>query len=165
MGKRRNIPIEQKIANGNPGKRPEDVDRTRYPQPAYVMPPMPEWLTEEAQKKWEQLGPILARNKLITEADGEAFGQFCEAWCRYVAAELQLRNEELTTFNASGSPIVNPTLKVIALEREACFKFMMNFGMTPAARVRVKGEPGTYGQPKSKWEEFMEGRVVAGGKK
>lgn len=53
-----------------------DRDRVQIVEPA-AMPVMPDWLTAEGQEVWlDDLGRVQA-NRLVTERDSTAFGNYC----------------------------------------------------------------------------------------
>lgn len=167
MKGRKPIPQETKIAHGNPGKRPEDVDRSTQPQPARVMPKPPAYLSLLARSEWERMTDLLFRNKLLTEIDGEALALYCQSWARMVDAEKKFADggSRFTIIQASGNEVKNPLLAVIEHERETIVKLLREFGMTPAARCRVKGPPGTFeGSDDDKWAAFAKRRTIQGGK-
>ncbi len=40
----------------------------------------PEWLSERAQAKWNELAPMLASNGLLTECDLDTLALYCVTW-------------------------------------------------------------------------------------
>lgn len=157
------VPTHQKIAEGNPGKRPEDVDLTREAQPDFVIPDPPEWLCEVGAAEWHKTSRLLLKNKLCTEVDGQALATYCQAWAKMVKGELQIQKEELVVIGGTGGPIKNPLVAVIASQVEICLKFWNAFGMTPAARARIKFPPGTFKPAENPWEKFKKNALRKGG--
>ena len=64
-------------------------------------------------------------------------------------AERELRKGEMILFTLKGYPILNPLLSVINTNLSQMKGFLVEFGMTPASRTRVKGIP-----PAEKANEF-----------
>jgi len=159
-------PTQQTIAMGNPGHR--SLDLSVQSQPNFVEPPKPSWLSEKAGIEWDRISPVLVRNKLLTEADGEPFGFFCTAVARLAEAEIEMRNESLVIETLHGGKMKNPLLNVIKECGAEIFKYSLQFGLTPAARTKIKFEkgtfPGAYGwkDPKEREkEEFKEAQKRA----
>lgn len=153
-------PTQMKLAKGNPGKRKEEIDLTTEAQPIYGLPEKPSHISEEGIEQWDRLGPILEANKLITIADGETFATLCENLARRSAAEIQMQKEEMIITNAAGTPIINPLLNLISKLNDTLYKYFLQFGMTPAARAKIRFAPGTFpegdqgGKKESDLEKF-----------
>ena len=77
---------------------------------------------------------------LLTTVDRAALAAYCSAWSRWVAPARVLH---IQTFGAvikspkSNFPIQNPFLGVSNTAVDQMRKFLIEFGMTPAPRVRV----------------------------
>jgi len=63
-------PTAIKILEGNPGKRPLNLNE---PKPLQIAPECPDWLLDEAKKEWKRLAPELERLGLLTILDMAAF--------------------------------------------------------------------------------------------
>jgi P27 family predicted phage terminase small subunit len=162
------IPTQKKIAAGNPGKRAADVDLSREAQPKVKIPNMPDWLEPEAQKEWKILSSFLVKNKLVTEVDGHALATLCQAWATMVEAQKKMSEEELILIGANGGPVKNPLLSIIKSQGEVVLKLLLQFGLTPAARAKIKFPKGTFtpgdpddegeGSEQSEWKKFARDR-------
>lgn len=168
------IPTQIKIAAGNPGKRAEDVDLTTEAQPEIMEPPLPDSLEgdEEAIKFWNRTVKNLVENKLCTIVDGDALGILALAWSRMIRAQNQMKGETLVVYGVKGGRMKNPLLAIIAQEADTVQKGLIQFGMTPAARSRIKFPKGTFpaggaGDKKKpvSWNEFRKGARIEGGRK
>ena len=102
MGRRGPAPIPTaiRIMEGNPGKRPLTG---REPQPAAgVEPRCPDHLDKDARKEWRRLVPILLRMRVLTEADGYALANLCQAYSTMAKAQRKLNETGLLLKTPSG---------------------------------------------------------------
>jgi P27 family predicted phage terminase small subunit len=127
-------PTELKLIAGNPGKKALPKGE---PKPKVEMPSMPKHLSTEARVEWERLGPVLVRLKLLTRLDRAAFAGYCQSWARHVEAEEQMARASPMAFTNTGYPILNPWYTISKQSLEQCHKFLLEFGLTPAARTRI----------------------------
>lgn len=67
-------PTALKILQGNPGKRP--LPRNE-PKP-HGKAEQPDWLTAGGRSVWEQYAPVVEGMGLLTDADADVFGRWCE---------------------------------------------------------------------------------------
>jgi phage terminase small subunit len=65
-----------RVLEGNPAKRALPADE---PKPLGCAPDMPRYLDSEARREWKRLVPILLAMRVLTEADGVALGNLCQA--------------------------------------------------------------------------------------
>lgn len=145
MKGRKPVPTALKILRGNPGRRALTVGE---PKPrsddAY---PAPEWLDEEARAEWARLEPELVKIGLLTRADLPAFAAYCA---------------EVGTFQSAARELAHPTRKLSGGRRNLLLGFRRKasqemrrwaaeFGLTPAARVRLKSEPPPPEDPLAKY--------------
>jgi P27 family predicted phage terminase small subunit len=158
-------PTAMKIAKGNPGKRSEDIDLTREAQPDLAMPEMPDFLDQYAKEEWDRIASVLLKNKLLTVIDGQALGVYCQAWSRMKQAEMALETEKYVVIGGTGGPIKNPLIAIINQQAEIVFKFLLQFGMTPSARAKIKFPKGSFGEDESEWEKFKKKSLIKNGPK
>jgi len=90
-----------------------------------------------AQEKWEEIGPMLYKLGLLTEADFEAFRALCTFYALYEEARL------------AGS--VTPMLR----HWDKYYRMLCEFGMTPASRTKIDSTPG--GDTATPLEELLSG--------
>ena len=77
-------PTALKLLEGNPGKRPLNVDE---PKPKKQAPSCPSWLEPEAKKEWKRMAKTLESIGILTEIDKAAFSGYCQAYARWREAE------------------------------------------------------------------------------
>ena len=124
-----------RIIDGNPGKRPLNG---REPQPAAVEPHCPEHLDKDARKEWRRLVPILLRMRVLTEADGYALANLCQAYSTMAKAQRKLNDTGLLLKTPSGYVQQSPLLSVVNTCVETITKLCREFGLTPASRSRLQ---------------------------
>ena len=81
-------PTELEILEGRPGHRP--INRNE-PKPRSGAPRCPDHLDERAKKQWKHLAPMLCRLRVLTEADGMALANLCQAYSTMARAQEKLK--------------------------------------------------------------------------
>jgi len=138
MAGRRPTPTHLKIVAGNPGKRA--LNKTE-PKPRREIPSCPAHLADSGKVAWGRLSLILDRMGVMTEADSAALERLCDCYtdileCR-VLIERDGRTYSVTT--QSGDTLIKANPAVAQLRAaDAQFKsYLVEFGLTPAARSKV----------------------------
>ena len=138
MAGRRPTPTHLKIVAGNPGKRA--LNKTE-PKPRREIPSCPAHLADSGKVAWGRLSLILDRMGVMTEADGAALERLCDCYtdileCR-ILIERDGRTYSVTT--QSGDTLIKANPAVAQLRAaDAQFKsYLVEFGLTPAARSKV----------------------------
>jgi len=127
-------PTAFEILEGRPGHRP--LNRNE-PKPRGDAPKCPDHLHEKARKEWRRIVPILEALRLIALIDRAAIAAYCQSYGRWIEAEQKLAETSLVIKTKSGNVIENPYYSIAKRERELMHKFLIEFGMTPAARTRL----------------------------
>lgn len=132
-------PTALKLLTGNPGRR--RINKAE-PKPAAKIPDCPPFLDANARAEWERIVPELARLKLLTLVDRAALAAYCVNWSRWQKAEEKLRKSGLTFVTKStGMARRRPEVAIAADSMKLMKAFLIEFGLTPAARSRVTAEP------------------------
>jgi len=139
MGKRgpRPVPTELKIVRGTAKSR-----RKTEPAPPADGIVMPGHLGQVAQSKWRELLPMLQAVKVMTRADVEALGRYCDTWEWWLATRAKLKAEGDTY------PILNDKgeVKYVAQRPEVSIAHKLavqlrqleqDFGLNPSARTAL----------------------------
>lgn len=150
---RRPLPTKVKKLRGNAGKRKlNDAE----PKPALGEPEMPLGLSAAAKEEWRAIVPQLLRLGVLSKIDGKALGGYCAAYARWLAAEFDVAKYGLTI----EEPVIDATTGkqrklrgrfVVRLKKNPAIStsndamkmmksFLIEFGMTPAARTRLRME-------------------------
>lgn len=136
-------PVELKILQGNPGKRPIPDD---IPQPGklYEIPEPPKYheLDAVAIEIWNDLAPKLTRTRILTDHDLNTLAHYCTASSICIMAKkkitehtliLTFKNEDGTLKHAQKSPF-------ITVYREALddvIRLGAQLGLSPSERARL----------------------------
>lgn len=139
MRGRKPKPTAIKKACGNPGHRPLNEKEPEAPKRA---PKCPDWLDAEAKQEWKRFTRNLAEMRILSEADGPAIAAYCQAWSRWVAAEKEIIRVGPLVKGTKGVIVTNPLIHVANKAREHMVKLLVEFGMTPSSRSRIKVEDG-----------------------
>ena len=133
---RRPKPTLLKMLDGNPGKRPlNDAE----PPALAGDPECPEWLDEEAKAEWDRIVPDLREMGLLSRADRPALAAYCTAWSRWVMAEAQVKKFGVIVKSPEkGFPMKSPYLSIADQSMETMRKMMVEFGLTPSSRSRIR---------------------------
>ena len=106
------------------------------------------------------MGKRLLALGLVTEIDGAALAAYCQTWARWLDAEQQIsqRGTVWKLTNTHGQPYIiqSPYLQVANKALEQMMRFLVEFGMSPASRSRVRATPPG-GVEEDPLEEFLRG--------
>ena len=153
-------PAALKALEGNPGKRA--LDLSAGVNPRVEVPSVPRHLGKEARKEWARITPILEELGLISGLDRAALALYCQAVGRLSELETafngmvsRLVDEGADYADAvyRASYAVTPSgyaqqsviVQLIGKHREQLNRYLMHFGLSPAARGRVQAS--NYVQP------------------
>jgi len=152
MRGRKPRPTVLKLIEGNPGKRPLNHWEPLLP---VDIPDCPEFLNAEARAEWDRTSQVLADMGLLTLADRSALAAYCVAYSRWVEAEGQVaRFGTIVKSPHKGFPMKSPYLTVADQALEAMRKLMVEFGLTPPSRSRIRLPDG--GQAADEFDAFVE---------
>lgn len=142
MAGRRPKPTVLKLVEGNPGKR---AINKREPKPRREIPSCPAHLDDSGKVAWGRLSVLLDRMGVLTEADGFALERLCDCYtdileCRQLIAE---NGRTYTVATQTGEILIKGNPAVAQLRAaDAQFKsYLIEFGLTPAARSKVNVDP------------------------
>ncbi|CRL66295.1 Phage terminase, small subunit [Proteus vulgaris] len=132
-----------KVVTGNPGKRKLN---DKEPQPKREIPSPPEHLTDWGKMAWAKLTLLLDGMGVLTVADTLALERLCDIY----ADILQLRDtiaiegRTYTTKTQLGDFLIkaNPAVAMLADADRRFKSYLVEFGLTPAARSKVKMDGG-----------------------
>lgn len=118
-------------------------------KPKFTAPDCPEHIQGNARAEWLRIVVFLEKYKLVTDIDTAALALYCGAYGRWQDAEKRMREmkadggDGLIIESPNGYPIQNPYLAIANRAMEDCYKYLQQFGLSPAARTRVT--PGVNG--------------------
>lgn len=168
-------PHALKVLEGNPGKRALDISGGINPR--IEIPSPPAHLSKEAKKEWKRITPLLEELGLISKLDRAALGLYCQVAGRLAELETAF-NGQIALLVAKGidyadavyqvSHAVTPSgyaqqsvmVQLIKSHREQLHRYLMHFGLSPAARGRVMAS--NYVDPTLPLPGFESGQPVSG---
>jgi P27 family predicted phage terminase small subunit len=146
MRGRRPKPTAIRTLEGNPGKRPMN---RREPKPVRAIPTCPSHLSATAKAEWKRIAGQLHVLGVLSQLDRAALAAFCQAYGRWVEAELKLKETPTLIKMPSGYVQQNPWMQVANKQLELMHKYLSEFGLSPASRSRVTAMPSLQSDP---WE-------------
>lgn len=154
-------PTALKVLQGNPGKRA--LNLSDGVNPRVEIPSPPKHLAPAARKEWKRITPILEELGLISGLDRAALGLYCQCVGRLEELELaftgqvkRLQADEGMEYAdavyrasyavaKSGYAQQSVIVQLIRSQRHEVHRYLMHFGLSPAARARV--QPSNYVDP------------------
>jgi P27 family predicted phage terminase small subunit len=162
MGQRGPLPqpTALKVLNGNPGKRA--LNLADGVNPRVEIPPAPKHLSPEARKEWKRVTPILEELGLISGLDRAALGMYCQCVGRLAELETAFNGKvkllqeqksldyadavyQVSMSTHKGYSQQSVIVQLIRSTRHEVHRYLMHFGLSPAARARV--QPSNYVDP------------------
>ncbi len=128
-------PTALKLLDGNPGNKPLPKNE---PEPFVALPPTPTWMTLRAKREYRRVGALLLQSQMVTVLDGFALAMVASSYATWVEAEIALQEHGLLVKGRDGAPSVNPFRKVANEAYDRTRQMLVEFGMTPSSRARVK---------------------------
>lgn len=142
MAGRRPTPSALKLVTGNPGKRPLNK---KEPKPRTRTPVCPPHLDAKGKAVWKKLCAILKRMGVLTEADGLALERLCDCYSDILQCRdlVEQAGRTYTTIDQNSNTLIKSNPAVAQLRAaDAQFKsYLVEFGLTPAARSKVNVDP------------------------
>jgi len=162
MAGRRPKPTALKELQGNPGHRPLNDKELAAPKGE---PEMPKGMLPAARREWKRIVPILIKLGVLSQIDGKALAAYCDTYAHWEMARkdidkygLVVEEPVLDKFNnpicigaIPGVPPepgaqylvklkANPAVSNYALFAKLMKSFLIEFGLTPASRAKLKVE-------------------------
>lgn len=100
----------------------------------------PEDLRSEARIVWDRVVDSLGQTGVLTAADRDILRLYCEAYVRYVEAESMLAKTGPLLKGRGGEYVKSPLHQIVRDNADSVKKYARELGLTPAARVGLKGE-------------------------
>jgi P27 family predicted phage terminase small subunit len=137
---------------GDPHKRRRHESE---PTPPADRPACPQHLDEIARQEWDFITAQLDQMGLLSAADKTALELYCQAYARYRRAEAVVaKYGEVIVAPETKYPMVSPYVSVMNRNLDTCRRMLVEFGLTPAARSRMRvQQEGTV--VASKWAKLV----------
>jgi P27 family predicted phage terminase small subunit len=101
----------------------------------------PDWLSERATAKWNELALRLQSLGLLTEIDLDVFATYCVSWSNWREAEECIEKYGATTKAQSGYEAVSPHVTRAKNHLAELIKLSGLLGLSPSARSRIEVSP------------------------
>lgn len=142
MAGRRPKPTVLKLVQGNAGKR--KISKSE-PKPKREIPSCPAHMSDAGKVAWGRLSVLLDRMGVLTEADSAALERLCDCYSDILICRESLVADGWTykTRDAQGNTLIkgNPAANQLRSADSQFKSYLIEFGLTPAARSKVHGSP------------------------
>ena len=138
---RRPKPTQQKIAAGNPGKRPLNENEPQFTKLTGIEAPA--WLDGHALTMWETIMPELLAAQILTVPDIASVEAYCMAYKMWRKAEECVEELGITVRTVQGGTAKNPAVTVINEAKKQMMQFGALLGLDPSSRTRLRGPATT----------------------
>jgi P27 family predicted phage terminase small subunit len=101
---------------------------------------MPPHLNTAAAAEWRRIAKALQQAGVLTTFDRAALAAYCQAWGRWVEAEERRKETPALIKTPSGYVQQSPWLGIANKQLELMGRYMVELGLTPAARSRVMAD-------------------------
>lgn len=168
MAGRRPKPTALRLVEGNPGKR---AVNKREPKPKRHIPSCPSHLRDSGKVAWGRLSVLLDRMAVLTEADSFALERLADCYtdileCRELIKRdgrtyssvttrtVSEEGEETTVQEIKSLLKANPAVAMLRAADAQFKSYLVEFGLTPAARTKVNANADDE-TPKDPLQEFF----------
>lgn len=131
--------IKRRRGTFRPDRAPENEPSPNLANGEQLKPP--EWLSQGARQKWDELALRLHSLGLLTEIDLDVLALYCTAWNNWRDAEEALRKYGATTKAQSGYEAVSPHVTRAKNHLAELIKLGGLLGLSPSARSRIEAAP------------------------
>lgn len=141
MKGRKPVPTKLKLLHGTYRNDRANKNEIRPPVPNSTPYP-PRFMNREAKAEWQRMVKLLMQLGLYTECDRAALTMYCQAWGRWVKAEVALakQGEILTSKKddeSGGGSYQNPWRHEANKAQDQIKRMLAEFGLTPSSRARL----------------------------
>lgn len=160
MRGRKPKPTKLKIVQGNPGKRALNQDE---PQPERAIPKAPAHIPARAKKVWKAVATELDAMGVLTVADVLALELLVCSYDEYRRMRDVAETEGATYLTGGESGLMHRARPEIAIGADAfrrCKSMLVEFGLTPSSRSRIKVQGEGEVDP---FEELLRQQGAGGG--
>lgn len=145
---------DEKLAAGNPGRRPVNLNEPKYDP---IDPTTPAELTDPiARREWNRIAPILSERGHATVVDRALLLAYCFQYARWISLEVEVAAGALLIKGSHGGTIANPLIPLANKAYTMFIKAANDLGLTPLQRPRVVGAAAS--APVDEFSEFARSR-------
>lgn len=138
---------------GDPSKR---RGNTTEPEAPKGWPECPAHVKEDpiAHEEWNSVCSQLDSMNLLSTTDGRAIELYCLTYSRFRAAQEQVRKYgDVLLLGQNKYPTLSPYYTAMNRYHEDCRKWLVEFGLTPSARARMRVKVEE--KSSNKWSEIL----------
>lgn len=148
-------PVEKRVREGNPQRRPipEPLLVSGRPDDPNELQP-PEDMPESGKQAWREIVPQLVQVGLVDRVDRLALEAMCTQWARFKQAGRVVNAQGHLVRGVSGLR-EHPSLKTERDAASAFFRIAEHYGLTPIARTRLGLAELHRRQLKSEFEQAL----------
>lgn len=152
-------PSSLRRLQGNPGKRAIN-DAEPKPARAVNLRVPKGRLPADGQRLWRTLAPVLQRMGVLSEADlAPALEMLCLHYSVARDAADEVAKRGILVLGADGSWKKNPAVTALTENSRLLKAYLLEFGLTPASRVRLKVDPD---EPEQSLAEILFAAAMGG---
>lgn len=138
MKGRKPKPTQSKVLQGTFRK---DRHSGAEAAPEVALPEAPDHLSPDAVQEWSRVSEELYSCGLLSRVDRAALAAYCVVYARWAEAESGIREKGLLIKAPSGAIQQSPLVGIANRALDLMHKYMVEFGMTPSSRSRIKVDP------------------------
>jgi len=153
MGGRPPKPTALKILQGDFDKNPQRRNRDE-PTPEAIVPPCPEWLKGNARREWTRVTKEMSDMNVMTMADRESVEQYCILYGQWRDMVRTVSRDGALVEGRGGDLVETAASKSSRALSAEILKYLVQFGLTPAARTRIHVQKAT---PPTRMRRVREG--------
>jgi P27 family predicted phage terminase small subunit len=118
-------------------------DRINHEEPKAppARPDCPRELDRTARTQFGKVCDLLEPLRILTKADGPIVALYSHHYSRWRAAESEVKKFGLLLEGSRGTLVANPALRVSHEAAAAMAKILIEMGMSPSARSRIRATP------------------------
>lgn len=129
-------PTALKLLDGNPGKQKLPQNE---PKPRPITPDPPEFLSETARKRWNELLPELEYMGTLTLADADIFAGYCMAYATVVELTADIEAFGRTyCVGSNGALASRPEVAALNRAWDDIRRFGAELGIGAASRTKIE---------------------------
>lgn len=112
--------------------------RDGEPKPPSTIPKCPRHLDREARAEWRRMAKELEPLGILATIDKAVFAVYCEAFSTWAQASRKIQEMGMVRITKNGFAEQNPYFPIANKAKEQMMKALVELGMTPSSRSRVK---------------------------
>ncbi len=111
------------------------------PPVANELPAAPDTLGTEGKRRWQQIGSKLLPLGLLTDSDIQSLEQLCMAYEEQTEAMATIKKDGRYQTSEKGHRSAHPAVGTLRDAKADIRRYLVEFGMTPSARVGLSVKP------------------------